>query len=347
MPNRSKKGGTFRNDTGNKYLTEEQEKFVYKKINAGKAIDTCVMKQEMEQENVVGTEIENTYQKAILSDVGKKGKDPTQMGDWSILSDHVKYVKNDGSGTFHNLNVDTLNYCQNKDLYKELRQKEMLKANVNFGGSPEKLRSDYLDVHEGVYAEVISTNRFDEDTDLSTTYLGQVNMSRDTEVKAEESFSITVRGYTRGELLDGTDCEILIDTGASKSYMSKSYFMQCKSLHAMPTFTSSTGIIQVGNGQYVGVLFVIPVIITIQKHRFKIFTLVSEIHENVDLVLGIKNLFELEGVIDSQDSCFSFLNRPIPYFPREKVEVKPKEQKLIVVEAPFVEEISGMAITKL
>ena len=34
-------------------------------------------------------------------------------------------------------------------------------------------------------------------------------------------------------------------------------------------------------------------------------------------------------------------------FPREKVEVKPKEQKLIVVEAPFVEEISGMSITKL
>ena len=58
-----------------------------------------------------------------------------------------------------------------------------------------------------------------------------------------------------------------------------------------------------GNGQYIGVLFVIPVIMTIQKHRFEIFMLVSEIHENVDLVLGIKNLFELEGVIDSWDSC--------------------------------------------
>ena len=91
----------------------------------------------------------------------------------------------------------------------------------------------------------------------------------------------------------------------------------------------------------------IPVMIKIQKHRFEIFTLVSEIHENVDLVLGIKNLFKLEGVIDSQDSCLSFLNRSIPFFPKEKVEVKPKEQKLIVVEAPFVEEISGMAITKL
>ena len=73
-------------------------------------------------------------------------------------------------------------------------------------------------------------------------------MSRDTEIKAEESFPITASSYTRGELLDGTDCEILIDTGTSKSYMSKSYFMQCKSLQAMPQFTSKTRRIQVGNG---------------------------------------------------------------------------------------------------
>ena len=81
----------------------------------------------------------------------------------------------------------------------------------------------------------------------------------------------------------------------------------------------------------------IPIIITVQKHRIEIFTLVSEIHENVYLVLGIKNLLELEGVIESWDSCLRFLNRSILFFPREKVEVKPKEQKLIVVEAPFVE----------
>ena len=56
---------------------------------------------------------------------------------------------------------------------------------------------------------------------------------------------------------------------------------------------------KVGNGQYVSVLFVIPVIIDIHGHRFKIFTLVSEIHDNVDLVMGMKNIFKLEGVIDS------------------------------------------------
>ena len=75
--------------------------------------------------------------------------------------------------------------------------------------------------------------------------------------------------------------------------------MGCKSLHSLPKFTPTMTRIQVGNGHYVSFLFVTPVIMTIKNHRFEIFTLVSEIHENVDLVIGIKNFFELEGVIDS------------------------------------------------
>ena len=91
--------------------------------------------------------------------------------------------------------------------------------------------------------------------------------------------------------------------------MSKSYYIRCKSLHALVKYVSTTQRIQVGNGQYVKVLLVIPVIVDICGHRFEVFTLVSEIHGNVDLVLGMKNVFELEGVIDKRDSSFKFLNR--------------------------------------
>ena len=42
-----------------------------------------------------------------------------------------------------------------------------------------------------------------------------------------------------GKLLDQTECSILIDTGASKSYMQKSYYVECKSLHALSKFTST------------------------------------------------------------------------------------------------------------
>ena len=72
-----------------------------------------------------------------------------------------------------------------------------------------------------------------------------------------------------------------------------------KTLHALLKFSSNTQRIQVGSGQYVSVLFMIPVIIDIHGHRLEIFTLVSEIHDNVDLVMGMKNIFKLEGVIDS------------------------------------------------
>ena len=46
--------------------------------------------------------------KTKLSKVTRKS--PAQMKEWSILSDHVKYITSDGSKTFNNLSIDELNY---------------------------------------------------------------------------------------------------------------------------------------------------------------------------------------------------------------------------------------------
>ena len=75
--------------------------------------------------------------------------------------------------------------------------------------------------------------------------------------------------------------------------------------------------------------------------------LVSEIHENIDLVLGIKNVFKLEGVINSRDCCFKLLNRSVQIFPENCAVLKPNKLKLIKVKAPFIDEISGLAIVKI
>ena len=66
--------------------------------------------------------------------------------------------------------------------------------------------------------------------------------------------------------------------------MSKPYYMHCKSLHSLSKFASKTQRIQEGNGQFISILFIIPQILDIHNYRFKIYTLVSEIHENVGLV---------------------------------------------------------------
>ena len=219
---------------------------------------------------------------------------------------------------------------------------------VDFGEDPENLQEEYLNMYEGIQSDIVSSNRFNENSDISTTYLGQIEKKgRQNKLKVEESFPISENDYTTGKLLDGTKCQLLLDMGASKSFMSKSFYIHCKSLHTLPKFMPTTQKIPVGNGQCISVLFVIPVIIEVHNHRFEIYTLVSEIHKNVDLVLGIKNVFELEGVINSRDCRFEFLNRSVPIYPEKEVILKPDEKKLVKVKALFVDEISGLAIIRI
>ena len=249
--------------------------------------------------------------------------------------------------TTQNLNFDTVDYRNSKGLYLQLKEEKREALDIDFGLYPDVTKARYLDVYEDIYVEMVYASKFDENSDLSTTYLGQTNMTRSTRIKAEERFPITGQGFASGKLLDGMECQILLDTGATKSYMSKLYYLWCKTLHALPKFSSNTQRIQLGNEQYVSVLFVIPVIIDIHGHRFEIFTLVSEIHDNIDLVMGMKNIFELEGVIDSRESCFSFLSISIPFFPVTTVEIAPASQKVVMVEAPFIEELPGLAMVKI
>ena len=64
--------------------------------------------------------------------------------------------------------------------------------NIDFGESPEIMRNRYMDVYDEIYAEVVKTSRFDENVDLSTTYLGRIDMKREEVIKAEEeSFPIS------------------------------------------------------------------------------------------------------------------------------------------------------------
>ena len=242
----------------------------------------------------------------------------------------------------HSLNVKPVNrYKVKPNGEKEFRE-------VDFGTNLQNLQAKYLDVYEGIQSDIVSSSRFDENSDISTTYLGRLGQEESqNKLKAEESFPISENGYTLGRLLDGIKCQLLLDTGASKSFMSKSFYMCCKSLHTLPKFAASMQRIQVQNGQGISVLFIIPVIIEVHGHRFEIYTLVSKIHKNVDLVLGIKNVFKLEGVINSRDCRFKFLNRSVPIYPEKELILKPDEQKLVKVRVPFVDDISGLVIIKI
>ena len=44
---------------------------------------------------------------------------------------------------------------------------------MDFGDNPDLLKTNCLDLYEGVHADVVYSARFDESSDLSTTYLGR------------------------------------------------------------------------------------------------------------------------------------------------------------------------------
>ena len=120
----------------------------------------------------------------------------------------------------HSLSVRPVNrYKIKPDTGKEFRE-------LDFDAVPQNLQEEYLDVYEGIQSDIVSSSRFNENFDLSTTYLGKTEHKEGQDkLKAEESFPIPENGYTLGRLLDDTKCQLLLDMGAIKSFMSKSFYM--------------------------------------------------------------------------------------------------------------------------
>ena len=186
-------------------LTEEQNDYVYKAIEEGSAISTKTVTCETMQ-----NQDDNQYRKVILNKVFREEDKSPEMRNWSIFSDNVRCVQHEQM-ILQNLNIDTLDYRNHKELYLRLKEEKRETLDIDFGIYPDMLKSKYLDIYEGVYAKMVYANKFNKNSDLSMTYLGQTKMMRATEIKAEERFPITGQGFASGKLLDGTECQILLD----------------------------------------------------------------------------------------------------------------------------------------
>ena len=147
------------------------------------------------------------------------------MEQWSILSNVINYVQYSKiPKNFHDVIIKTSKYNKvNKGIKNENIDESSLR--VDLAHISESSREEYLDRYEGITSEILHTTRFDENLDLSTIYLGKSHMTQEENLMIEEKFSVTEQGYTVGKLLDGTECWILLDTGASKSFMSKSHIV--------------------------------------------------------------------------------------------------------------------------
>ena len=59
----------------------------------------------------------------------------------------------------------------------KIKDKSKTLPKVNLIESSGRSREEYLDRYEGVKTEIVDTTRFDENSDLSTTYLIRIDMT--------------------------------------------------------------------------------------------------------------------------------------------------------------------------
>ena len=209
LPNK-KKGGQVRFSEEVTYipnrektcLAKDQAKQICKEIEKNELINIQIVNQGTKDESKVrNKQVEeedidrdmNPYQKATSNEGSKDENEIEQMINWSIFSNKIKYVDSCMNIT-PSLTIRPLEEEKHRKLFSTLEVKEGQIPDIIF--DENRIRETYFDKYDGVHSEIFQATRFDESTDLSTTYLGKVDIS--------------------------------------KSYMSKSFYIRSKSLHALP-----------------------------------------------------------------------------------------------------------------
>ena len=160
--------------TVGQYLTRDQPIYIYKKVETGEMINMDTIQQEIEQENQLSRIDEingeiNPYRALIVNNAERTEPLMTQMEQWSILSNILNYVQHSKFNSMnHTLDVKAMNRHKIKaDTGRELKE-------LDFATTPQKLQEEYMDIYEGIHSDIVSSNRFDENSDISTMYLGEI-----------------------------------------------------------------------------------------------------------------------------------------------------------------------------
>ena len=126
----------------------------------------------------------NPYKEFIVNNAEKIESLMTQMEEWSILGNVLNYVQHSRlHSMYHILDikaVDKYKYRPNTD-NREFKE-------LDFGATPQKLQEEYMDIYEGIHSEVVSSNRFDENSDISKTYFGRVDKVNQHILKEKNHF---------------------------------------------------------------------------------------------------------------------------------------------------------------
>ena len=168
-------------------------------------------------------------------------------------------------------------------------------------------RDNYLDAYEDVSIQLLGGLSSDESSDIFTTNRGRKPIKWSDPFKQKTHFLLMLTVIPPDIYLVLSKLISWPTTVFPKAFLSKSFYLRNSCLQRPLKFTARATNSQIGNDQHCSLHFVIHATITIHGLQFEVLTLVSKIYGHVALVIGIKNLFELEQNINTRDYSINFL----------------------------------------
>ena len=126
--------------TVGQYLTRDQTRYIYKKVETGEMINTDTIQQELEQEKQLNRIDDkngkiNPYKELIVNNVERIEPLTMQMEQWSFLTNVLNYVQHSKFNSMnHTLNVKAVNrYKAKLDMEREFKE-------LGFGSIPQNYK---------------------------------------------------------------------------------------------------------------------------------------------------------------------------------------------------------------
>lgn len=138
----------------------------------------------------------------------------------------------------------------------------------------------------------------------------------------------TVTGYTS----TGLPLNILIDTGCHKTLLNKKFYethysKHLKNFRKIPFLEKH--LITVGNGQQITPQGMIAFPVDIQNHSFEFLSLIVDMLDDYDLVIGLEAAMQLECVYYLSSSMLEVKQRSIPLYTVKDVQIPPGLSSLL------------------
>ena len=315
-------------------LSREQAELVYEAVENGEQVKPLSVNSSVDKQFPVV----NPYTIGLRTNTDSSLKKEPSLEmkkcdlTWSILSTVVDYTECDKNSPYKEVNHSPVcsRFTDTKDLVHD------------------DATNHWQERYEKVSCNLYTRNNFDDNNDVSTTYLGYYeSKGEERTFPVDNHIPIDGRGVTEAFLMDNTPMKLFFDSGASRSYSSKKYYDANKSLHKLPKFSTTCTGIKIGNGSIIPTLFVIPIQVMTHGHVFEVYTIVTEIDDGMDLVFDFKNMAETEGRLNTRTGEYDFIGRSIPVYPQNDLDVPVGKQVLIKIKAPFGEKLSGRIMTKM